>query len=121
MEQGIYNLPDTVASDTLPQVSFTLQSGPDEDNLTPINLTGAIIRCQFRLNYDTPASFMLTTVNSGGITITNASQGQFHIDEIFSLPLTAGIWLYDIEIEFANETVKTYIKGQINVLPEVTR
>ena len=121
MTQGVYNLPDTVAFDTLPQVSFTLQSGPDEENLTPINLTDATIRCQFRTNYDTPASFTLTTVDAQGITITDASAGEFQIDEILSLPLLAGIWLYDIEIEFSDERVKTYIKGQITVLPEVTR
>lgn len=122
MEQGIYNLPDIVSGDTFNSIQLTFESGPDENNLTPINLTGAVIRMQFKTGDNMPPALSLTSAGaSPTITILNAANGIVRINKINSFSLEPNLYYYDIEIEFTNGTIKTYLKGQVNVLVEYTR
>jgi len=102
--------------DTFNQVAFEVKK-----NGTAINLTGAVIKMQLRKLYtDTTAALSLTSASSAGITITNASAGQFKINaqvidiEVFN-------YVYDIQFTLSSGEVKTYVKGGFNVTPEVTR
>ena len=102
--------------DTFNEVAFEVKK-----NGTAINLTGAVIRMQLRKEYsDVSAVLSLTSVLADGITITNATSGQFKINaqiidiEVFN-------YVYDIQFSFQTGEVKTYVKGGFNVTPEVTR
>jgi hypothetical protein len=102
--------------DTFNEVAFEVKK-----NGTAIDLTGATIRMQLRKQYsDASAVLSLTSVGSAGITITNATSGQFKINaqiidiEVFN-------YVYDIQFTLVSGEVKTYVKGGFNVTPEVTR
>lgn len=101
--------------DTFDAVAFQLRI-----NGVNVNLTGATIKMQLKQRYcNSTAVLSLTSVGSAGITITNAAAGQFRINEqIINIP----VWnyVYDIQIQFADGSVKTYVKGNFNILEEVT-
>ena len=69
------------------------------------DLTGAVIVLTLKGGYGS-----LTTVGSGGITITDAGNGIFEIDEqvINFAPRTHH---YEITFTFSDGDVKTYIEG----------
>ena len=62
----------------------------------------------------------LTSVASAGLTITNASQGRFKINNQI-INIDSGVYLYDIEITFSNGEVKTWVSGEFNVKCDITR
>jgi len=102
--------------DTFNQVVFEVKR-----NNTAIDLTGATIKMQLRKQYsDTSAALSLTSVASAGITITNASNGNFKINQQI-IDIEVFNYVYDIQFTLSNGEVKTYIKGGFNVVPEVTR
>lgn len=102
--------------DTFSQVSFEVKK-----NSTAINLTGAVIKMQLRKNYsDVSPALALTSASSAGITITNASAGQFKINEQI-IDIEVFNYVYDIQFTLASGEVRTYVKGGFNVTPEVTR
>ena len=105
-----------IKGDTFDEVAFQLNI-----NDAAVNLTGATIRMQLRKNYsDTAAALSLTSVASAGITITNASAGQFKINtQIIDIPVYN--YVYDIQITLSSGVVKTYVQGGFNITNEVTR
>jgi hypothetical protein len=102
--------------DTFNEVAFEVKK-----NGTAINLTGATIKMQLRKLYsDVSAALSLTSASSAGITITNASAGQFKINEQI-IDIEVFNYVYDIQFTLSSGEVKTYVKGGFNVTPEVTR
>jgi hypothetical protein len=75
---------------------------------------------QLRKEYGGIPVLSLTSVASAGITITNASNGLFKINQQI-IDICAFNYLYDIEIEFGDGTVKTYISGNFLIKNDVTR
>lgn len=111
----IYDIPDTKKGDTFIGVQFTLQV-----NAVLVDLTGASIRMHLKVdkNEGTPATLMLQT--GDGITITDAVNGEFQVDpQIIDCP--ANCYYYDIEIEFPDDTVKTYIEGEWTITQDITQ
>lgn len=86
---------------------------------TPFDFTDTIIRMQLRKEYGGIIALSLTSVDSDGITITDAVNGQFKINEQI-INIDAWNYLYDIEFDY-NNTVKTYISGNFNITNDVTR
>ncbi len=84
------------------------------------DLTDAIIRMQLRLEYGGVVYLNITSVNSEGITITDAVNGSFKINEQI-INIKAGNYLYDIEIQFGNGDIKTWVSGNFNIANDVTR
>lgn len=114
--QQTYNIPATVKGDTFIGQEFTLTV-----NGTLADLSGALISMQLKESRDALVMAVLTLDNNlnGGITITDAVNGVFCIDEqIIDVPSLC--YVYDIQITFQDGTVKTYIKGRWDILPEVT-
>jgi hypothetical protein len=105
-----------IKSDTFDQVNFELKV-----NTVAKNLTGAVIRMQLRKTADdTTPALSLTSVGSAGITITSPTTGLFRINsQIINIPVFD--YEYDIEITFADATVKTYIQGIFSITQEITR
>lgn len=102
-------------NDTFEEMPFALFK-----NGSPLNLTGAVIRMQLRKVAGGTIGLSLTSVANAGITITNASQGLFKINKQI-ISAEAHDYLYDIEIDFQDGTVKTWISGNFLITNDITR
>lgn len=104
-----------IKGNTFDEVSFELLLNSD-----PYSLEDAVIRMQLRKEYGGIPFLSLTSVANAGITITNDVNGLFKINEQI-IDICAFNYLYDIEIEFGDGTVKTYISGNFLIKSDVTR
>lgn len=84
-----------------------------------LDLTGAIIKIDLKKDACSLAVLTLTSVASAGITITDAINGLFSINEqIFTIP--AFNYQYDIQITLADETVHTWVGGLFQIINTIT-
>jgi hypothetical protein len=113
MKPEIANYKDYVRGDTINARRFTITQTIDGVE-SPVDLTGAEIRCHFILS-----SITIKFQIGGGITLIDAANGVFTIDS-FKLH-HGGKWNFDVEIKFPDGTVKTWVKGSINILKDVTK
>jgi len=104
-----------IKGDTFEAVNFALLK-----NNVVINLTGATIRMQLRSECGGLIALSLTSVASAGITITNAAGGLFKINKQI-INIASGNYLYDLEIVFADTTVKTWLSGEFLIECDITR
>jgi hypothetical protein len=89
------------------------------DNVA-LNLTGAVIKMDIKKDACSLPALTLTSVASAGITITNAVNGEFKINEqIISIP--EGNYQYDIQITLADNTVNTWVGGLFQVINTITQ
>lgn len=103
-----------IKSDTFEAVNFEINV-----DTVPIDLSDTIIRMQLRKEYGGVVGLSLTSVANAGITITDAVNGLFRINQqIINIP--AFNYIYDIEFDF-DGIVKTYISGNFLILNDVTR
>jgi hypothetical protein len=103
-----------IKSDTFEAVNFEINV-----DTIPVDLTDTTIRMQLRKEYGGVVGLSLTSVASAGITITDAVNGLFRINQqIINIP--AFNYIYDIEFDF-DGIVKTYISGNFLILNDVTR
>jgi len=104
-----------IKGDTFDQVPFAILL-----NNVPINLTGAVIKMQLRSECGGLIALSLTSVANAGITITNAAGGLFKINKQI-IDIAAGNYSYDLEIRFADNTVKTWLSGGFLIECDITR
>ena len=111
-----YNMPDAIKGDTYDGVLFTVLV-----NAVAVNLTNAIITMNMRLTPTGVVAKSFTSVGgSGGITILSpATAGKFQIDAQI-INIDAAEYVYDIQIKFANNEVKTYIGGKWEIIQDIT-
>ena len=102
-------------NDTFYEVPFQIVK-----NNVEVDLTGAVITMQLRKVYGGEIFLNLTSVASAGITITTPLEGRFKINEQI-ISIEASTYLYDIQIAFADGTVKTWISGDFIINNDVTR
>jgi hypothetical protein len=102
-------------NDTFNEVPFQINF-----NAAPLDLTDAVICMQLRKVYDGVIFLTLSSVMNAGITITDALGGEFKINEQI-ISVNAGNYLYDIQITFADGTVKTWVEGVFTILNDVSR
>jgi len=105
----------SIKGDTFEQVTFELLINDE-----PYSLEDAIIRMQLRKEYGGIPALSLTSVANAGITITNAALGRFKINEQI-IDICPFNYLYDIEIEFGDGSIKTYVSGNFLIKNDVTR
>jgi len=104
-----------IQGDTFEAVNFAVVK-----NAVVLNLTGAVIKMQLKKECGGVAILSFTTVASAGLTITNAAGGLFKINkQIINIPEYN--YLYDIEITFADGSVKTWVEGNFVVKCDITR
>lgn len=108
---GYYVMNDRIRGATSPAVTFTVDIDGD-----PVDLTSCYILCEFKLGRTSTVALSLDT--NGGITITDALNGVFRIDEIDVLDLDPNIYYYDIWITFPDNTVRHWIVGSMTVIEE---
>ncbi|MCK5607919.1 hypothetical protein KAR91_38925 [Candidatus Pacearchaeota archaeon] len=90
--------------------TFIAQPFVLEVNDALVNLTGATIVLTLDPDFGT-----LTTVGSGGITITNAEDGEFEIDEqVIDFPKK--VYSYEITFTLSDGSIKAYVIGTWTIL-----
>jgi hypothetical protein len=104
-----------IKGDTFEAVNFQMLV-----NSVALNLTGCTLRMQLRKEYGGVIFLSLTSVASAGITITNAASGLFKINRQI-INLYSANYIYDIELDKADGSVKTYISGNFSITNDVTR
>jgi hypothetical protein len=104
-----------IKGDTFEAVNFAVLK-----NTVALNLTGAVIKMQLKKECGGVAILSFTSVASAGLTITNAAGGLFRINkQIINIPEYN--YLYDIEITFADGSVKTWVDGNFTINCDITR
>lgn len=111
---------ETIKGDTFNEVPFEVLRRTSPTTTEPIVLTGSVIRMQLRKEACAVAVLTFTTVANDGLTLTNGANGQFKINEQI-IDIKAGRYYYDIEIKFADDTVKTWVSGYFTVKQDITR
>jgi hypothetical protein len=85
----------------------------------PLDLTGAVIRMQVKKDACSSPVLTLTSVENDGITITDAVDGKFKINEqIITIPTCN--YEYDIKITLDSGDVKYYVGGLFQVVKTIT-
>jgi hypothetical protein len=109
-----YNIPSHRRGDTWDGInSITINV-----NGSPINLTNATVKMEFRQDLDSPVALTLSTTD-GSIVITNAAGGVISIPpKKIEVPFAK--YLYDLQVTFANGVVKTYMSGTWEITPDIT-
>ena len=103
-----------IKGDTFYEVDFEILK-----NQEAIDLTDAVIRMQVRQNYGGAIVLNFTSIDDEGITITDAVDGKFKINQrIIDIP--AFNYIYDIQFTI-DGVVKTYVSGNFLVTNDVTR
>jgi hypothetical protein len=100
--------------DTFEAVNFEIMI-----NEVAVDLTDTVIRMQLRKEYGGVIALNLTSVDNAGLTIIDAINGLFKINEQI-INIDAGNYLYDIQFDFDGE-IKTYVSGNFLITNDVTR
>lgn len=118
MKMAQYNLKPHRKGDTFDSVEFKLSTS-NESGKTPIDLTNCSIVMDIRNSLGIRVK-RLTSLSSGGITILDPpTNGIFKIDsQIIDIPTSK--YVYDIQITFPDNTVRTYIWGYWVIYQDVT-
>ena len=88
-------------------------------NDTPIDLTGSVIKIEFRfLQKEGQLTATLTIGN--GITLTDAQNGIFVIDPIL-ITWKVGTHFFDIQLTDNTGIVKTYVEGIFTITQDITQ
>jgi len=104
-----------IKGDTFEAVNFQINENGDA-----LDLTDCVIKMQLRKECGGVIALSLTSVANAGITITDAVAGEFKINNQI-ININSANYLYDIEITFPNDEVKTWISGQFSVICDITR
>lgn len=108
------NFKDVIRGDSLGEKNISIKNG-----LIPIDLTGVLIKCQFRTEIKT-GTLVKEITEVSGIDIYDAANGLFRVED-FVVDWDAGICFYDFQFTFTDGKIKTYISGFFNVIQDVTQ
>lgn len=95
----------------------------EEDEVTPIDITGFTARCQIRRTIKNTTIELECTTENSKIVITDETNGVFELripstdTEAFSFTRA----VYDIEMIAPDLSVSRVVQGKVKVDPEVTR
>lgn len=99
-------------NDTL-GINFTLDiSG------VPINLGSSTVRMQIRPDYGSN-TLSLSLTEGNGITVTGTNNDTIEVKKLITL--AAGSYVYDLEVQSSDGTVKTYVNGDFIVSEDATK
>lgn len=90
---------------------------------TPVDMTGCTARAQIRASITSPdVLHEMTTDPGGGITLDDVlGEVEIEIDAVTTAQFDWRTAVYDLEVVFANGTVRRLLSGPVTVSPEVTR
>lgn len=84
----------------------------------PIDLSGATIRMQVRPEVGSN-TVTLALTEGDGITVTGSSHNMVEVKKLITT--AAGSYVYDLESQFSNGDVKTYVKGNFVISQDITQ
>ena len=87
-----------------------------DENQVAIDLTGAVVRLDVRTGY-TGSAVALALTEGDGLTVTDL-EGKIVVAK--TAVLADADYVYDLQVVYPSRT-KTYLRGQLKVLPEVTQ
>jgi hypothetical protein len=92
------------------------------DPAVPVNLTGCTARMHIREELETPTVLLELTTENGGITLGGvAGTITLNISATATALITWTAAVYDLELIFADSTVRRLLAGGVSVSPEITR
>lgn len=96
---------------------FTAEFELENDNETPMNLTGFSVYSQFRKSYSSTTGYSFTT------QITNPTQGKLtlRLTGVTSSTIKPGRYLYDIEVVSPGGVKTRVVEGILTINPEITK
>jgi len=113
----VQNLKNRRRGDTSESVEFSVINS---DTNTGIDLTGASILCQFRYGSQSGSVKEEFTIGNG-ITVNDAVNGEFQIDQIEKLDWAEGTYFYDVQLLLSDGRTKTYVGGSFKVVGSVSK
>lgn len=114
-ETETYDFCDHIQGTTLEGLQLQIT-----DDGTPIDITGADIKCQFRQSRKTGDLVRDFSVGSG-ITITDAPNGMFEIDAFLLDGMDVATYFYDIKTVILGYGTDVFLQGKIKILQGVTQ
>lgn len=105
MTPGVADYKTFLRGDTVNARRFTVTR-----DAAPYSLVGVDIRATFRMGGQAVEA---------GITVVDAAGGIFQIDP-FQMQVP-GLWKYDVQFTNAAGEVRTYVKGALQIVEDVTR
>ena len=90
----------------------------ESDNVTPLDISGWVFKLEIKstkYHGSIDAGNYLKLIMGSGLSVAS---NVLSINKI--LALKEGVYVYDVEATKLDGTVKTYLRGQLNVKPDVT-
>jgi hypothetical protein len=84
-----------------------------------LNLLSAVAKMQVRNQTDAPHLIEFSSKN-GTIVFTDAENGVLMIPEVL-VDIPVGNYLWDLQITLSSGEVKTFIGGNWNIIPDITK
>jgi len=84
-----------------------------------LDLTDAVARMQVRHQTDSPHLIEFSSQN-GTIIFTDAENGVLQIPQVL-VDIPVGNYLWDLQITLSSGEVKTFIGGEWNIIPDITK
>lgn len=96
---------------------FVAEFDLENDNETPVNLSGAQVYSQFRKSFGSSVGYSFTS------SIVNANNGKISIalSGVQSSAIKPGRYLYDVEILSYSGVKTRVVEGILTINPEITR
>lgn len=95
--------------------------GPNQRSSVPKNTAGYTARMQVRRKHTDTATILNLTVGNGGVVVGSDGSFQLRATAVQTAAMPAGKSVYDVEAIAPNGVVTKLARGQISVVPEVTR
>tara|TARA_R110000744_G_C18874585_1_gene505792 strand:- start:87 stop:455 length:369 start_codon:yes stop_codon:yes gene_type:complete len=90
------------------------------DDGTEKDMTGVLAFVQFRAG--STSGFIRGDFSIGtGLTWVSESLGQLRVDQILILDWPVDTYYYDVRLKFTDGSIKTYVRGTMNVIPIITK
>jgi len=113
VKPSVYNLSIYIGCDF--SLAFQLLQ---EDEVTPINLTGTTIKSQIRLREDVTSTLLASFV----VTVPAPTDGTFYLSltDTITSAITAAFGFYDVLLTGPSSIDEIYIKGKVDFFKKVT-
>lgn len=81
--------------------------------------TDAKIYMQVKSDCEEPIAMQTLSTENGAISIIDGTNGKFRINPTI-INIDGGTYVYDVQINFTDTNIKTYMRGNFTVIPDVT-
>lgn len=97
---------------------FTAEFELENDDSTPMDLTGFSVYSQFRKSYGAATGYSFDT---SIVSPSNSGKIRINLPGVVSSEIKPGRYLYDVEIISATNIKTRVVEGILTINPEITR